>query len=244
MGGTGLLLLPHQAKGDLNKVFGDAPGRDVAGVPTLYTLETGQQVDRGGPIVATRDGRILWFTIEPEAPYLSPHVWPLARFVVRESSGDCNGWSAPHTIVQGTREYYLLSHVALQLRSGDLIHIHVRFGGYDHIGHDPEKSSNPCFIQRSSDGGKSWSDSVLLPTAERYISDVLSMTQISTRRVIYPFGFLSSEKGRFKVSVLILMTKLALGNDLPMCWRWEARALRAGLQNRPSWNYQTDDSGC
>jgi hypothetical protein len=79
--------------------------------------------------------------------------------------------------------------VALQLRSGDLIHIHVQFGGYDHIGHDPEKSSNPCFIQRSSDGGKSWSGSVLLPTAERYISDVLSITQISTGRVIIPSGF-------------------------------------------------------
>ena len=221
MGGTGLLWLAQPAKGNLSKVLGDAPGRDAVRVPSLYTLETSQQVDRGGPIVATRDGRILWFTIEPEAPYLSPNVWPLARVVVRESSGDCKSWSAPQTIVQGTREYSVLSHVALQLKSGDLIHIHVRFGGYDHIGHDPEKSSNPCFIQRSSDGGKSWSDSVLLPTAERYISDVLSITQISTGRVIYPFGFLSSEKGRFKVSVLY-------SDDEARTWKRSPHVLEVG----------------
>ena len=221
MSGTGLLCLAQPAKRDLSKVHGHSSLRDAARVPSLYTLETSQQVDRGGPILATRDGRILWFTIEPEAPYLSPNVWPLARVDVRECSGDCKSWGTPQTIVQGTREYSVLSHVALQLKSGDLIHIHVRFGGYDHIGHDPEKSSNPCFIQRSSDGGKSWSDSVLLPTAERYISDVLSITQISTGRVIYPFGFLSSEKGRFKVSVLY-------SDDEARTWKRSPHVLEVG----------------
>ena len=108
MSGTGLLCLAQPAKRDLSKVRGHSSLRDAARVPSLYTLETSQQVDRGGPILATRDGRILWFTIEPEAPYLSPNVWPLARVVVRESSGDCKSWSASQTIVQGTREYSVL----------------------------------------------------------------------------------------------------------------------------------------
>ena len=195
-GRGGLLFLAQPARGETTL------SRSAEGGKRLYTLETGHQVERGGPILATKDGRILWFTIEPEAPYLSPHIWAATQLVIRESRDLCKSWEAPRVVAHGTRQYAVLSHVAFQLRSGDLIHIYVRFGGYDHVNHDPQNLSNPAFIQRSSDGGLTWNEASLLPTGERYISDVLSITQISSGRVIYPFGYLTREKGQFKVSVL------------------------------------------
>lgn len=168
----------------------------------LYTLETGHQGDRGGPIAQVKGTGMLWFTTEPEAPYLSRYAWPMTRINVRLSKDACRSWGVPLSVAHGTQQYSVLSHAALQLRSGVIIHIHVHYSGYVDATASSAKSLNPAFIQKSYDGGRTWSDAVLLPTGERYISDVLSVTQISTGRVIYPFGFLSKTKGHFKTSVL------------------------------------------
>jgi len=214
--GSSLLFLAQPARSE-RKQLTAAKERSLR----LYTLETGHQIDRGGPIVATKDNRVLWFTIDPEAPYLSPHIWASTRLLIHESRDLCKSWESPRVVAHGTPNYSVLSHVAFQLRGGDLVHMYVRFGGYDHIGHDPEKSSNPVFIQRSSDGGLTWGEGALLPTGERYISDVLSMTQISTGRVIYPFGYLTREKGQFKVSVLY-------SDDEARSWKRSSSVLGVG----------------
>lgn len=190
------------AAGPLASVMSKA---GVSGEETrhIYTLDTGNRADRGAPVVTLRDGRILWFTHEPEFFTLRHReaVFPVTRAVVRESKDNGFSWGQPRLVTEGSATYGVLPHVALQLRSGGLIHIFVRYSGYDPSG-DPAKSLNLPHIHRSSDGGRTWSEPQPLPTGVRYVSDVLSAVQISSGRVLYPFGVLTANKGQFVVSVL------------------------------------------
>ncbi len=188
----------------------------------IYTLETGNRADRGAPVVTLRDGRILWFTHEPEFFTLRHReaVFPVTRAVARESKDNGVSWGRPQLVTQGSATYGVLSHVALQLRSGDLIHIFVRYSGYDPSG-NLAKSLNLAHIHRSSDGGRTWSEPQPLPTGERYVSDVLSALQISSGRVLYPFGILTANKGQFVVSVLY-------SDDDARTWRRSPSILTVG----------------
>jgi hypothetical protein len=188
----------------------------------IYTLKTGHRADRGGPVVSTKEGRVLWFTQEPEAHGHGVVVYPLMRIMLRASADGGRSWGEPLLVTQGTPEYGVLTHAAVQLRSGDLVHIFSRLFGYDEIGHDPDKSGHTAHIQRSCDGGATWTEPELLPTGVPYVSDVLSMVQTSSGRVIYPFGFLTKvRRGLFMASVIY-------SDDEAHTWRRSPSVLAVG----------------
>jgi hypothetical protein len=160
-------------------------------------------------------------TTEPEPPYLAKAMWPISRLVMRRSEDGGRSWGAPRVLLQGTREYSLLSHVIRQTASGSLLHIFVRYSGYDYDTASPAKSLCEVFAHRSSDGGAAWSEPRKLPTGERYNGDVLSVEQLRDGRLIYPFAFLTSTKGQFATSVLY-------SDDDGVTWRRSGSVLQAG----------------
>ncbi len=191
------------------------------GLMERYTLDQGHRATRGGPVAALADGSLLWVTTEPEAPYLARAMWQISRLTMRRSLDAGKSWSAPHTFVQGTKEYSLLSHTLRPTASGALLHLFVRYSGYDYETHTPEKSRCEAFVHRSTDGGRTWSEPVKLPTGERYIGDVLSLEQLRDGRLIYPFCFLTAIKSQFACSALY-------SDDDGLSWTRSKSVLQAG----------------
>jgi hypothetical protein len=186
-----------------------------------FTLETGQNAPRGGPAATLTDGSLLWATTEPEPPYLAKAMWPISRIAIRRSTDGGCCWSEPRVAVQGTPEYSVLSHALRLTRSGTLLHIFVRYGGYDYETGSPLKSLCEVFFHRSSDGGVTWSEPEKMPTGERYNGDVLSLAQLRDGRLIYPFAFLTATKARFAVSVMY-------SDDDGQKWKRSRSILEAG----------------
>lgn len=183
------------------------PHRTHASVPAFgelerFTLDLGHRASRGGPIAALKDGSFLWVTTEPEAPYLSKSMWAISRVVARRSTDGGKSWGEGQVLQQGTKEYSLLSHNIRQTSSGAILHIFVRYSGYDYETGVPEKSLSEVFIQRSNDNGKTWSDAEKMPTGERYQGDILSMELLRDGRIVYPFCFLTNVKSQFAVSAM------------------------------------------
>lgn len=166
------------------------------------SLELGHRGTRGGPVAVLPDGSLGWVTTEPEAPYLSRTMWQISRLVLRRSRDGGQSWGEPQTLAQGTREYSLLSHVLRPVKGGALLHVFVRYSGYDYDTARPEKSLCEAFCQRSTDNGRTWGAAAKLATGERYIGDVLSMEETRGGRLVYPFAFLTSKEGQFAVSAL------------------------------------------
>ena len=149
-----------------------------------FTLDLGHRASRSGPIAALKNGNLLWVTTEPEAPYLSKAMWSISRLAVRRSTDGGKTWSAAQILQQGTKDYSLLSHNIYQTKSGAVLHIFVRYSGYDYETGTPEKSLSEVFIQRSNDSGKTWGEAQKLPTGERYQGDILSMGQLGDGRIV------------------------------------------------------------
>lgn len=172
------------------------------GLMERFTLDLGHRASRSGPVTTLQDGTLLWVTTEPEAPYLAKSMWAISRLAMRRSTDGGRSWGAPQILAQGTKDYSLLSHAIRQLSSGALLHIFVRYSGYDYETGTPEKSLCEAFVQRSADGGRTWDEPRKVPTGERYHGDVLSVEQLRDGRVIYPFCFLTNVKSQFAVSVM------------------------------------------
>jgi hypothetical protein len=172
------------------------------GLMERFILDLGQRAPRSGPVAALRDGSLVWVTTEPEAPYLAKAMWSISRLVMRRSTDGGKSWNSPQILQQGTKEYSVLSHSIRQSAAGTLLHIFVRYGGYDYETGTPAKSLNEVFIERSSNGGKTWSEPQKVPTGERYQGDVLSMEQLRDGRIVYPFCFLTNVKSQFAVSAM------------------------------------------
>ena len=192
-----------------------------AGKMERFTLDLGHRASRGGPVVALTDGSLLWITTEPEAPYLSKSMWQISRLVARRSNDGGRTWQNPQVLQQGTKDYSLLSHTVRQLKSGTVLHIFVRYSGYDYETGTPEKSLSEVFIQRSNDNGKTWSNAEKLPTGERYQGDILSMEQLRDGRIVYPFCFLTNVKSQFAVSAMY-------SDDNGKTWKRSISVLRTG----------------
>ena len=166
------------------------------------SLDLGHRATRSGPVAILDDDSLLWITTEPEAPYLAKAMWPISRLVVRRSQNGGKSWGESQILQQGTRHYSLLSHVLRQSSTGKILHIFVRYSGYDYETGTPEKSLCQIFFQTSNDRGYSWSKAYPLNTGERYHGDILSIEQLSNGRWIYPFCFLTNIKSQFAVSVM------------------------------------------
>ncbi len=186
-----------------------------------FTLDLGHRATRSGPVAALSDGSLLWITTEPEAPYLAKSMWSISRLVMRRSTDGGKSWNAPQILQQGTRDYSLLSHTIRQTSSGAIVHIFVRYSGYDYDTGTPEKSLCQVFIERSTDGGKSWSAPQKLDTGERYHGDILSMEQLRDGRLVYPFCFLTNVKSQFAVSAMY-------SDDDGQTWTRSPSVLRTG----------------
>ncbi len=193
----------------------------VFGKMERFTLDLGHRATRSGPIGVMKNGDLLWVTTEPEAPYLSESMWSISRLVVRRSSDGGKTWGEGRVLQQGTKEYSLLSHNIRQTAAGTILHNFVRYSGYDYETGTPEKSLSEVFIQRSEDGGKTWSDAVKMPTGERYQGDILSMEQLRDGRIVYPFCFLTNVRSQFAVSVLY-------SDDDGKNWKRSESVLRTG----------------
>jgi hypothetical protein len=193
----------------------------IFGKMERFTLDLGHRASRSGPIGVLRNGDLLWVTTEPEAPYLSKAMWSISRIVVRRSNDGGKTWSGGKILQQGTKEYSLLSHNIRQTASGTILHNFVRYSGYDYETGVPEKSLSEVFIQRSEDGGKTWSEAVKMPTGERYQGDVLSMEQLRDGRIVYPFCFLTNVKSQFAVSAIY-------SDDDGKSWKRSKSVLRTG----------------
>jgi hypothetical protein len=169
--------------------------------PERFSLETGYRTTQAGPVMVTRDGRVLWITAGASGE-LDQGTFQISREELRESRDSGRTWGPPRAWLWGTKEASLDANALLQLASGKLLLIGSRFGGYSRDS-DPDKSLNEGFTQVSTDGGDTWGELRTLPTGERYLSSVLSAAQLSGGRVIFPFGYLTKEgPGRFKVSVV------------------------------------------
>lgn len=166
---------------------------------SIFTLETGYRATTAGPILAMRDGRILWLTSGPEG--MSPGTYAISRTELRESRDGGRTWGTPRVLRQGNKSAVPGSMALMELRSGRLLHLTSLYGGYSND-HDVNKSLNEGYAQWSDDKGATWSRPVKLPTGERYLSSVLSATQLSSGRIIFPFGYLVGKHGQFMVSSL------------------------------------------
>lgn len=186
-----------------------------------FTLDLGHRATRSGPVAAMKDGSLVWITTEPEAPYLAKSMWSISRLVMRRSTDGGNSWSDPRVLQQGSKEYSLLSHTVRQSASGAVLHIFVRYSGYDYETGVPEKSLCEVFIQRSNDNGKTWSEATKLQTGERYHGDILSMEQLRDGRLVYPFCFLTNVKSQFAVSAMY-------SDDDGKSWKRSPSVLRTG----------------
>lgn len=186
-----------------------------------FTLDLGHRASRGGPVASMKDGSLIWVTTEPEAPYLSKSMWAISRLSMRRSTDGGRSWSEPKILQQGTKDYSLLSHTVRQTASGAVLHIFVRYSGYDYETGVPEKSLCEVFIQRSNDNGKTWSEATKLVTGERYHGDILSMEQLRDGRLVYPFCFLTNVKSQFAVSAMY-------SDDDGKSWKRSPSVLRTG----------------
>jgi hypothetical protein len=186
-----------------------------------FTLDLGHRASRGGPIAALKDGSLIWITTEPEAPYLAESMWSISRLVMRRSTDGGKSWNNPQILQQGTKDYSLLSHTVRQSASGAVLHIFVRYSGYDYETGVPEKSLCEVFIERSNDNGRTWSAAQKLVTGERYHGDILSMEQLRDGRLVYPFCFLTNVKSQFAVSAMY-------SDDDGKSWKRSPNVLRTG----------------
>ncbi|NND34784.1 MAG: exo-alpha-sialidase [Saprospiraceae bacterium] len=168
-----------------------------------FTLDLGHRATRSGPVANLDDNSLLWVTTEPEPPYLAKAMWPISRLVVRRSKDGGKSWGESQILQQGTSDYSLLSHVLRQSTSGKILHIFVRYSGYDYETGTPEKSLCKIYFQTSNDRGQTWSKAQALVTGERYHGDILSIEQLSSGRWIYPICFLTNIKSQFAVSVMV-----------------------------------------
>lgn len=191
------------------------------GMMERFTLDLGHRASRGGPVAALKDGSLIWITTEPEAPYLAKSMWSISRLAMRRSTDGGKSWSAPQVLQQGTKEYSLLSHTVRQSASGAVLHVFVRYSGYDYETGAPEKSLCEVFIERSNDNGRTWSAPQKIPTGERYHGDILSMEQLRDRRLVYPFCFLTNVKSQFAVSAMY-------SDDDGRTWKRSLSVLRTG----------------
>ncbi|MBK9166948.1 MAG: exo-alpha-sialidase [Bryobacterales bacterium] len=195
---------------------GPAPGW-----PERLTLDLGYHGARGGPVTALRDGSLLWATTEPEAPYTAKAMWPISRLTLRRSRDGGRGWTDPVAFLHGTRDYSLLSHALRVTRAGTLLHVFVRYSGYDYESASPAKSLCEVFYHRSTDAGRTWSEPRKMPTGERYNGDILSLTELTTGRLVYPCAFLTANHGQFATTALY-------SDDDGRTWTRSRSVLQAG----------------
>ncbi|MBK8506012.1 MAG: exo-alpha-sialidase [Saprospiraceae bacterium] len=167
-----------------------------------FFLDLGHRATRSGPVASLTDGSLLWITTEPEPPYISKAMWSISRLAMRRSQDGGKSWGGSEILQQGTKDYSLLSHTLRQSSTGKIIHIFVRYSGYDYETGTPEKSLCKVYIQHSNDQGKTWSEAQALPTGERYHGDILSIEQLPGGRWVYPFCFLTNIKSQFAVSAM------------------------------------------
>ena len=173
------------------------------GRPFHYTLDLGYRSPRSGPIATLKNGHLLWISTEPEAPYLSKPMWSLSRLTMRRSQDGGKSWDKGQVLQRGSNDYSVMSFGLSTLRSGKVLHVFARSGGYDYETGSPEKSLRELFFHYSIDGAKTWSDAEKLDTGERYHGDVLSFEQLRDGRIVYPFCFLTNVKSQFAVSVML-----------------------------------------
>jgi len=185
------------------------------------TLDLGHLGSRGGPVATLPDGTLLWITTGPEAPYTTKAMWPISRLTLRRSTDGGKSWGEARDLLQGTRDYALLSHCLKRSASGALIHVFVRYSGYDHKSGSAANSLCEAFVHRSLDDGKTWTDPVRLETGERYIGDVLSLEQLRDGRLVYPFAYLTETKAQFACSALY-------SDDDGLTWKRSRSKLEAG----------------
>ncbi len=163
----------------------------------------------------------MWITTGPEAPYTTQAMWPISRLTLRRSTDGGKSWVAVQDLMQGTKDYALLSHCLKRSASGALVHIFVRYAGYDHKSGSASKSLCEAFVHRSVDDGKTWTEPARLETGERYIGDVLSLEQLRDGRLVYPFAYLTETKARFACSALY-------SDDDGLTWKRSPSKLEAG----------------
>jgi hypothetical protein len=173
------------------------------GRPFHCTLDLGYRSPRSGPIATLKNGHLLWISTEPEAPYLSKSMWSLSRLTMRRSQDGGKSWDKGQVLQRGSNDYSVMSFGLSTLRSGKVLHVFARSGGYDYETGSPEKSLRELFFHYSIDGAKTWSDAEKLDTGERYHGDVLSFEQLRDGRIVYPFCFLTNVKSQFAVSVML-----------------------------------------
>jgi hypothetical protein len=200
--------------------IGSAAVPDGLGLERL-SLDLGHRGTRAGPVSVLRDGTVLWITTEPEPPYLAKAMWPISRLTSRNSRDGGRTWGEPRSFLRGTEQYSLLSHALCNTQARTLLHLFVRYSGYDYETASPAKSLCEVFAHRSRDGGSTWDEPRKLPTGERYNGDVLSLEQLRDGRLIYPFAFLTATKGQFASSALY-------SDDAGMTWKRSASVLQAG----------------
>jgi len=170
--------------------------------PRHFTLDLGYRSPRSGPITALKNGHLLWISTEPEAPYLSKSMWSLSRLAMRRSTDGGRSWDKGQILQRGSNEYSVMSFGLRTLRSGKVLHVFARSGGYDYETGSPESSLRELFFHYSTDGAKTWSEAEKLDTGERYHGDVLSLEQLRDGRIVYPFCFLTNVKSQFAVSAM------------------------------------------
>ncbi|MGE3384866.1 MAG: sialidase family protein [Pyrinomonadaceae bacterium] len=189
--------------------------------PMPYTLDLGYRAPRSGPITTLSNGDLLWISTEPEAPYLSKSMWSLSRLTMRRSANDGKSWDAGQVLQRGSNAFSVMSFGLFTLKSGKVLHVFARSGGYDYETGTPEKSLREVFFQHSTDGAKTWNEARKLDTGERYHGDVLSLEQLRNGRIVYPFCFLTSTRSQFAISVM-------LSDDDGTTWRRSESILKTG----------------
>lgn len=189
--------------------------------PKHYTLDLGYRAPRSGPVTTLPNGDLLWISTEPEAPYLSKSMWSLSRLTMRRSTNDGKSWDVGQVLQRGSNAYSVMSFGLFTLKSGKVLHVFTRSGGYDYETGTPEKSLRELYFQHSTNGAKTWNEARKLDTGERYHGDVLSLEQLRDGRIIYPFCFLTSTRSQFAVSVM-------LSDDDGATWRRSESILKTG----------------
>lgn len=201
--------------------FCHAAGPSVVRDLARQTLDIGHLASRGGPLATLPDGTVVWATTEPEAPWTAKAMWPISRVTIRRSTDGGKSWSDGQVITHGTQDYSLLSHTLKCTASGALIHVFVRYSGYDYETGSVAKSLCEAFVHRSLDGGKTWSEPVRMETGERYVGDVLSLEVLRDGRLVYPFAHLTDVKGQFVCSAMY-------SDDDGLTWKRSRSRLEAG----------------
>lgn len=155
-------------------------------------LETGYRSTTAGSLVATADGRVLWITCGPD---FGDDVPWLMRAEIRESADCGRNWGPP--LALAPRQGGSMARLA----SGALLCIGTWFGGYDPK--HPDKTINEGYTQQSSDGGRTWSPPTRIECAERYLSPGTGPVQLSSGRVVFPFGYLEAPgSDKFVISAI------------------------------------------